>query len=84
MNPTPPAEAIRTAHARPGWPVVSGLYVHDETERVPGVAVVIGAVDPETGEAWHLWAGLNPGQAVAHANEVLEAADAAEADHPNR
>ena len=83
-TPAPLAADIRIAHAQPGRPVVGGLYVHDETERVPGVAVIIGATDPDTGEAWELWAGLNPGQAIAHANEILEAADKAEGEHPTR
>ena len=75
-TPQPHPEAIEMAHARPGQPVVCTVLA-PTGDTLPAVGIIIAAVDPDTGEAWHLWAGLNVGQAIAFANEVLTFADEA-------
>lgn len=84
-EPHPHPEAIKMAHERPGRPVASALYVtrrvnelEQIVDRVPGVAVVIAAIDPTTGETWDLWGGFGIANAVAFANEILTLADEAQ------
>ena len=84
--PAPPPEAFEMAHERPGAPVASAMFavtqVSDDeqvVDRVPAVAIIIGAIDPDTGQTYHVWAGLSTSQAIAFANEILNLADEAQA-----